>query len=68
MNKKTKAALLTYLYAAVSTVAALWTSGQRDLRTLALAAISAVLAPLASAVNPKDTTLGIGSSRSASKN
>ena len=58
MNAKVKSALLSYLYAAISVAAALWVNGERDLKTIGLAIISAFLAPAAQALNPRDASFG----------
>jgi len=60
---KIAAALRVYLYAAVSTLSVMWLHGVHDWKSIALAVLSALLAPVTQALNPKDHTLGIGSKK-----
>ena len=53
----------SYLRAAASAVAALYMSGITDPKTLANAFIAGLVGPLAKAVNPKDTSIGIGANK-----
>lgn len=50
----------SYAYAALVAVAAVYTSGNHDFKSLLDAALMGILAPIAAAGNPKDTSIGIG--------
>ena len=58
-----QAMLGSYLRAAASAVAALYMSGITDPKILANAFIAGLVGPLAKAVNPKDTSIGIGAKK-----
>jgi hypothetical protein len=58
-----QAILGSYLRAAAASVAALYMSGITDPKTLANAFIAGLVGPLAKAVNPKDTSIGIGANK-----
>lgn len=58
-----KAVLASYGRAALASVVALYMSGVTDWHVLVNAAIAAVLAPLAKALSPKDTTFGINAKK-----
>ena len=60
MNTQWKTLLLTYVYAAITAIAALWTSGTHDWKSLVGAALTAVVAPAVQAANPADTAAGVG--------
>lgn len=55
-----KAAAATYLRASAAAVAALYMSGVTDPKTLVNAFIAGLLGPLAKALNPKDSSYGLG--------
>ena len=64
MDKKAlQAAVATYLRAAVASVAALYMSGITDPKVLVNAFIAGLVGPLAKALNPKDTSYGIGAKK-----
>lgn len=64
MNTKVLQSILgTYLRAAAASVAALYMSGISDPKTLLNAFIAGLVGPLAKAVNPKDSSYGIGASK-----
>jgi len=61
MDKKAlEEAAATYLRAAAAAVAALYMSGITDPKTLLNAFIAGLLGPLAKALNPKDSSYGLG--------
>ena len=53
----------SYLRAAAAAVAALYMSGITDPKTLLNAFIAGLVGPLAKALNPKDTSIGIGAKK-----
>ena len=53
----------SYLRASAAAVAALYMSGITDPKTLLNAFIAGLVGPLAKALNPKDTSIGIGASK-----
>lgn len=63
MNKQLQAVLSSYLRTAVSAAAAMYMAGHTDTKSLGMAALAAVLGPLARAVNPKDGAFGVGASK-----
>jgi hypothetical protein len=58
-----QAAFGSYLRASIAAVAALYMSGITDPKTLLNAFIAGLIGPLAKAVNPKDTSIGINASK-----
>lgn len=63
MNKQLEAALSSYLRTAVSAAAGMYLAGHTDAKSLGMAALGAILGPLARAVNPKDGSFGIGAGK-----
>lgn len=64
MDKKAlQAAAATYLRASAASVAALYMSGITDPKVLVNAFIAGLVGPLAKALNPKDTSYGIGAKK-----
>lgn len=63
MNKQLQAALASYVRTAVSAAAAMYMAGHTDAKSLGMAALGAVLGPLARAVNPKDSAFGAGANK-----
>ena len=61
MNEKVKAAALSYLRAAAASVAAIYMSGITDPRVLANAFIAGLIGPILKALDPKDSSIGLGS-------
>ena len=61
MKEQLKAAVLSYLRAAVSCVGALYISGISDPKVLANAFIAGLIGPLMKALQPSEKQLGIGS-------
>jgi hypothetical protein len=61
MNNKLAAIAKVYLYAAISAAAALWAAGNHDWHAIGIAALGALLGPIAQVVNPADATAGFGS-------
>jgi hypothetical protein len=62
MNKKQiEAAVMSYVRAALASVAALYMSGIQDPRVLANAFIAGLVGPLMKAVQPNEKQYGIGS-------
>lgn len=61
MGKNLQTVIQGYLYAGISAAAALWMSGVTDLKTIGVAAITAIVGPLLQAINPKDGAIGVGS-------
>lgn len=60
MNSKAiKAALASYLRAAISAVLAMYLAGNTDAKALGSAALAAVAGPLLRALNPNDDAFGI---------
>jgi hypothetical protein len=53
----------SYIRASAAAVAALYMSGITDPKTLANAFIAGLVGPLAKALNPKDTSIGIGAKK-----
>ena len=60
MNKQLQAVVASYVRTAVSAAAAMYMAGHTDAKSLGMAALGAVLGPLARAVNPKDAAFGRG--------
>jgi hypothetical protein len=60
MNPKLKAAGLSYVRAALASVAALYMSGITDPKTLMNALIAGFIAPLLRAIDPKDSAITLG--------
>lgn len=58
-SKALKAIVASYLRTAVSAAAAMYMAGHTDTKSLTMAALGAILGPLARAVNPKDTAFGL---------
>lgn len=54
-----KAALASYLRAAISAVLAMYLAGNTDAKALGSAALAAVAGPLLRALNPNDDAFGI---------
>lgn len=63
MNKQLQAALASYVRTAISAAAAMYMAGHTDAKSLGMAALGAVLGPLARAVNPKDGSFGVGAGK-----
>ena len=63
MNKQIQAALASYARTAVSAAAGMYLAGHTDGKSIGMAALAAVLGPLARAVNPKDAAFGAGASK-----
>jgi len=63
MNKQLQAALASYVRTAVSAAAAMYMAGHTDAKSLGMAALGAVIGPLARAVNPKDGSFGVGAGK-----
>ena len=63
MNKQIQAALASYARTAVSAAAGMYLAGHTDSKSIGMAALAAVLGPLARAVNPKDPSFGVGASK-----
>jgi hypothetical protein len=61
MNEKVKAAALSYLRAAAASVAAIYMSGISDPKVLANAFIAGLIGPVLKALDPKDSSIGLGS-------
>ena len=61
MNEKVKAAALSYLRAAAASVAAIYMSGISDPKVLANAFIAGLIGPILKALDPKDSSIGLGS-------
>jgi hypothetical protein len=61
MNEKVKAAALSYLRAAAASVAAIYMSGITDPKVLANAFIAGIIGPVLKALDPKDSSIGLGS-------
>lgn len=63
MNKKLQAAAASYARTAISAGLGMYMAGHTDSKSIGLAALGAVAGPLLRALNPKDTSFGIGSSK-----
>ena len=63
MNKQIQAVLASYARTAVSAAAGMYLAGHTDSKSIGMAALAAVLGPLARAVNPKDAAFGAGASK-----
>jgi len=61
MNAGLKAAALSYLRAAAASVAAIYMSGITDPKVLANAFIAGLIGPVLKALDPKDSSIGLGS-------
>ena len=61
MNEKVTAAALSYLRAAAASVAAIYMSGITDPKVLANAFIAGLIGPVLKALDPKDSSIGLGS-------
>ena len=64
MNKKAlQAALASYARTAASAGIAMYMAGHTDPKSIGMAAAGAVAGPLLRALNPKDTSFGVGASK-----
>ncbi len=63
MNNQLQAVLASYARTAVSAAVAMYMAGHTDAKSLGMAALAAVLGPLARAVNPKDASFGSGAKK-----
>ena len=63
MSKKLQVVLHSYLYAGLAGALALVANGETDYKLILKAALAAVLGPVAQALNPKDSSLGVGSNK-----
>ena len=61
MNEKVKSAALSYFRAAAASVAAIYMSGITDPKVLANAFIAGLIGPVLKALDPKDSSIGLGS-------
>jgi len=61
MNEKVKAAALSYFRAAAASVAAIYMSGITDPKVLANAFLAGLIGPVLKALDPKDSSIGLGS-------
>lgn len=61
MKEKVKAAASSYLRAAAASVAAIYMSGITDPKVLANAFIAGLIGPILKALDPKDSSIGLGS-------
>ena len=61
MKEQLKAAALSYLRHAFTCVAALYMSGVSEPKVLANAFIAGLIGPLLKAIDPKESSIGIGS-------
>lgn len=59
MSTQLQAVVASYLRTAISAAAGMYLAGHTDTKSLAMAALGAILGPLARAVNPKDTAFGL---------
>lgn len=60
MNPQFKAAALSYLRAALASVAALYLSGITDPKVLVNALVAGFIAPILRAIDPKDSAITVG--------
>lgn len=60
MNPQFKAAALSYLRAALASVAALYLSGITDPKVLVNALVAGFIAPILRAIDPKDAAITVG--------
>lgn len=60
MNPQFKAAALSYLRAALASVAALYLSGISDPKVLVNALVAGFIAPILRAIDPKDAAITVG--------
>lgn len=63
MNKQLQAAAASYARTAVAAALAVYMTGNTDVKALATAALAAVAGPLLRALNPKDASFGLTSSK-----
>ena len=63
MNKQLQAALASYVRTAVSAALGMYMAGHTDTKSIGLAAVGAVAGPLLRALNPKDSSFGLGASK-----
>ena len=61
MSEKVKAAALSYFRAAAASVPAIYKSGITDPKVLANAFIAGLIGPILKALDPKDSSIGLGS-------
>ena len=61
ISKKWKEALTSYLRHAIVVVGTLLVTGNTDPKALGLAFLGAVAGPILRAIDPNDTTFGVGS-------
>jgi hypothetical protein len=60
MNKQLQAALASYARTAFSAALGMYMAGHTDPKSIGLAAAGAVAGPLLRALNPKDSSFGVG--------
>ena len=60
MNSQLKTAALSYLRAALASVAALYLSGISDPKVLVNALVAGFIAPILRAIDPKDAAIRLG--------
>jgi hypothetical protein len=63
MNKQLQAVLASYTRTALAAALAMVLAGHTDLKSIGLAALSAVAGPLLRALNPKDSAFGVGAAK-----
>lgn len=63
MNKQLQAVIASYARTAASAAAGMYLAGHTDAKSLGMAALGAIIGPLARAVNPKDSSFGVGASK-----
>jgi energy-converting hydrogenase Eha subunit A len=63
-KKKVIAVIRHYVYATAASALAIYLSGNHDVKSAALSAVSGVLGPVLGAVDPNNTNYGVGSSAS----
>jgi hypothetical protein len=62
-SKQLQAIVASYLRTAISAAAGMYLAGHTDAKSIGMAALAAILGPLARAVNPNDKAFGVGASK-----
>ena len=62
-NTQLKALVASYARTAISAGAGMYLAGHTDAKSIGMAALGAIIGPLARALNPKDSSFGVGASK-----
>jgi hypothetical protein len=62
-NKQLQAIVASYARTAISAAAGMYLAGHSDAKSIGMAALGSVIGPLARALNPKDSSFGVGAAK-----